>query len=294
MDGSLTKYYQSWVEDESDDPTDLTADMCYDGYTDEDHNRRRHRRLRDSSRFKKQRSSSSSSSSSSPSSSSSSSSSSLMLPTSSASYNNEEPTSRMLSDDIPLWQQRLYGFYTSELSWMVTDNSKEGLSMLFEGDDLFTATSLKGMCSIENTARNTFADFENYCWRSDEYVWNGFADSWSCAASRSLSNYVVIWNNLTSCDDITDSEVMYAKNLLATCRPYYDDKSLVGNCWNYHENSYTTKYNTGSKYAACNLPAGMEECARLDLVYDLFHALAPATWDDMTQSLQYAQSIIPR
>ena len=38
-DGSRSKFYRWDVEDDSDDPSELTADMCYDGYTTEDNNR---------------------------------------------------------------------------------------------------------------------------------------------------------------------------------------------------------------------------------------------------------------
>ena len=163
----------------------------------------------------------------------------------------------------------------------VLENSKNGLSMLFEGADLFTRESLKGMCRTDIEARSRFTGYSDYCRKSGQ-----------CRPSRSLPNYVAALNNEASCDNITNAHVTYVKNLLAMCKPYYVAKTLVGNCWVFETDSYTNRSNTGRRFPSCNLPARMEECARFNAVYDIFHALTPSSWD-VLEALRYSQSIMP-
>ena len=167
----------------------------------------------------------------------------------------------------------------------ILEGKKEGYSVVFTGADLLSVNALKGMCSIEEKIRSSFGDYS--CKDGDLRG--------TCAASRSLHNYFTALSNVSTCFDLTDKHINEVEDRLKDCKQFYDDGSLVGNCWRYSADIYTSKAEYSSKYPACNLQNTIDqECARYNAVYDLFFALAPSAYDpNVDVTLNLAQMIIP-
>ncbi|MDA0907859.1 MAG: hypothetical protein O3B44_06820 [Bacteroidetes bacterium] len=172
---------------------------------------------------------------------------------------------------------------------MQLERAKIGLSVIFEGTDLLSVDGLKGMCYLDSQIR-TISSLPEFCERSWE--------TGECMPSRGLHNYFTALSFIgevdVTCNDLTAAHVSEIKALLTKCRPYYDDKKLVGNCWDWWDDSFTSKFEQSSKYPACDLPAEDEDCARWGAVFDSFIALTPSGfWSNGEEPLKRAQMIIP-
>ena len=257
-DGTQSKYYKYDVSTESDDPSELTTDQCLSGYTDR-------RRL-------------------------------TSIPIT-HSHTQSLSVDRELS-----WNE--YGtkwdpdLISEGNNYDVLEGSKNGITVMYKGSDLFSSTSLVGMCELDETFRTTGfgGSYDNVC-STESLNSDVSGDSITqCRQPRSLPNYVAYLANTTSCSAITDSDVTTVKALLQKCRTFYDDGSLVPNCWSWrggfgNNGTYTSKEDTGSKHPSCSLENRDDwECARNNLVYDLFFSLTPTGWDG-SSNLESAQSI---
>eukprot|EP00602_Paraphysomonas_sp_CaronLab_P000356 CAMPEP_0185034430 /NCGR_PEP_ID=MMETSP1103-20130426/24321_1 /TAXON_ID=36769 /ORGANISM="Paraphysomonas bandaiensis, Strain Caron Lab Isolate" /LENGTH=275 /DNA_ID=CAMNT_0027571081 /DNA_START=337 /DNA_END=1161 /DNA_ORIENTATION=- len=153
----------------------------------------------------------------------------------------------------------------------------ENVAIIFEGKDLFSAESLKGMCQLDASIRN----FQHYSPSKCRY--GGVDDT--CCPSRSLGNYVAALNGLQTCDDITDNDGSSTVDLLRTCLPSYNAGTLTGDCWDW----------TSDKVKSTQCPKATEECARYNAVYDMLNALLPssALEDEFTDSVQLTRMMIP-
>ena len=150
--------------------------------------------------------------------------------------------------------------------------SKTGVTIVFEGGDLFATAPIKGMCTADTHVQTSISVWPTLCIQSTNSA---------CLPTRSLGNYVAALTNATSCSALTDSDVADVKSMLVQCRPYYDDGTLQGNCWDWEigvNGTYTDKYLLGDTYMACTLPASAQYCARYNAAYDIFASLAEKNW----------------
>ena len=89
---------------------------------------------------------------------------------------------------------------------------------VYESDsDLFTRDKLKTVCEMDNGVVRATPGFKAWC--------SCYVNS-QCAPSLSLGTYIASIQNHSSCQDITESDVAFAKNLLKTCADAYFNEKL--------------------------------------------------------------------
>ena len=91
-------------------------------------------------------------------------------------------------------------------------------------ENLLVSSKLKDVCEIENSILSASSLYAQYCLS----IYDG--NTTKCYSSYSLGNYIALLNNRTTCRDITDQDVLYVKNLLLQCHPYFVKQSLKGSC----------------------------------------------------------------
>ena len=91
-------------------------------------------------------------------------------------------------------------------------------------ENLLVSSKLKDVCEIENSILSASSLYAQYCLS----IYDG--KTTKCYSSYSLGNYIALLNNRTTCRDITDQDVLYVKNLLLQCHPYFVKQSLKGSC----------------------------------------------------------------
>ena len=91
-------------------------------------------------------------------------------------------------------------------------------------ENLLVSSKLKDVCEIENSILSASSLYAQYCLS----IYDG--KTTKCYSSYSLGNYIALLNNRTTCQDITDQDVLYVKNLLLQCHPYFVKQSLKGSC----------------------------------------------------------------
>ncbi|KFM82675.1 Protein dispatched-like protein, partial [Stegodyphus mimosarum] len=89
------------------------------------------------------------------------------------------------------------------------------------GSNLFTVEGLKSICEIDENKLRKSKFFPELC---EHTQWN------TCCRSWSISNYVALLQNLSSCHDIKQSDVTAVFQLLLTCAPYYHGMKLSHDC----------------------------------------------------------------
>ena len=134
-------------------------------------------------------------------------------------------------------------------------------------ENLLVSSKLKDVCEIENSILSASSLYAQYCLS----IYDG--KTTKCYSSYSLGNYIALLNNRTTCQDITDQDVLYVKNLLLQCHPYFVKQSLKGSC----------------ATSSCEgIPAN---CTKHNAVYNIFQFL---TDNEMSPSndmfLKYATS----
>lgn len=158
----------------------------------------------------------------------------------------------------------------------VTTSYTEGVSIIFKNKNLFTRSSLIGMCEVDDYIRNFKNYQKNKCRLSEEVN--------SCCPSRSLPNYVAALSGLSSCYNITDDSITYTTNLLTTCYPYYIDGTLTSDCWNWNESSI--------KKSQC--PYVPTNCTKYNAVYDMFTSLMESSYNpQISKNLKVGKLLIP-
>ena len=105
-----------------------------------------------------------------------------------------------------------------------------GMIFVFEAsnpnENLFEASKLKAVCSIERNVLSTSSIFAQNCLG----IYDGTTGKTQCYSSPSLGNYVALLTKRTTCQDITDQDVSYVKNLLLHCYPFFLKQTLKENC----------------------------------------------------------------
>ena len=91
-------------------------------------------------------------------------------------------------------------------------------------ENLLVSSKLKDVCEIENSILSASSLYAQYCLS----IYDG--KTTKCYSSYSLGNYIALLNNRTTCRDITDQDVLFVKNLLLQCHPYFVKQSLKGSC----------------------------------------------------------------
>ena len=99
------------------------------------------------------------------------------------------------------------------------------------GGDLFSAEKLKTICEMDNDIVRGTAGFDARC---SCHVNSG------CAPSLSLGTYIASTRNRSSCQDITEDDIVFAKIVLKNCSTAYfngklDDQSVPQECENNKE-----------------------------------------------------------
>ena len=134
---------------------------------------------------------------------------------------------------------------------------------VFEASDpsqnLFEASKLKAACSIENDILSSSSYFTQYC---NNQILSGKRQ---CYSSPSLGNYVALLNNRKSCQDITDLDVSYVKNLLLKCYSHFVKETLKSDC-----DSFALEEN-GT--ASSNCDGVSDDCTKYNSVYNIFQYL---------------------
>lgn len=255
-DGSGSTFYSDEVVYDNDEPWEVDGSTCYDGYTSSSR-RRLVEEKRRRAEVRRER----------------------------------ELSGRQLAYGDDLWyNQKFPPLLVAEAnSWSVMENSKEGMSIFFSGADLFTKDAIIGMCERHTLVLEAIPTYDSICYKQQP---NGDE---LCKPPRSIGHYIAAIQGRDSCSDITDADVSAVKSLLQTCRSFFDDGSLVGNCWDFDggttNGTYTNQYSTNTGDPFCTLPWGNTECARYNAVYDIFYSLTPSNWmaSDNTEPLRYAQ-----
>lgn len=145
-------------------------------------------------------------------------------------------------------------------AYTVATGYSESITIAFEGDDLLSSSSLKGMCDVDIMIRG----YDNYL--SSKCRSSGVPSA-PCCPSRSIGNYAAALFGLNSCDEITDDISSQLNALLTTCKESFRTGALTGDCWDWK--------NEEIKTTQC--PLATTECARYNAVYDIFNALASST-----------------
>ena len=145
-------------------------------------------------------------------------------------------------------------------------------------ETMFDANKLKTACSMENDILRS-SSFSEYC--------NGIYDGTGklqCYSSSSLGNYVALLNNRTSCQYITDDDVLLVKNLLGNCSSYFSEQTLKEYC-----DPSTSGSGSASSINCPNVPT---KCTKHNAVYNILQYL---TDNEMSPSngmfLKYAASL---
>ena len=128
---------------------------------------------------------------------------------------------------VSRWQNGFienYEIYNNAMNCAYRDYS---VVTVYESDsDLFTRDKLKTVCEMDNSVVRATPGF---------YTWCSCYVNSQCAPSLSLGTYIASIRNRSSCQDITEADVAFAKNLLKTCADAYfneklDDQSSPQEC----------------------------------------------------------------
>ncbi|KAL5283685.1 DISP1 family protein [Megaselia abdita] len=88
-------------------------------------------------------------------------------------------------------------------------------------DSLFDINAFHAMCQLDETIQSV-SFYQGFC----EREYNGE----DCCRSWSISNYIALLSNKTSCFDITEEDVEAVHRLLFKCYPYFRSRSETGDC----------------------------------------------------------------
>ena len=148
-------------------------------------------------------------------------------------------------------------------------------------ENLFEASKLKTICNMDSVIVRSNPLFESYCYNyTDEFKTH-------CYSSWSLGNYVALLNNRTTCQTITDNDVLKVKHLLRNCSSYFINQSLKADC----------KYPNASRNEkkSSNCPSVPPNCIKYTAVYNIFQYLVDNQFMTKTghHSLKYAASMPP-
>ncbi len=174
----------------------------------------------------------------------------------------------------------------------VMNGEIEGIPFTSSAPDVMTVESLKAVKEFETTVSSLFPSWDSKLCKKDELIWPINSQSEViCRPARSMPNYVAALSNVTI-SDLTQTHVDNVKTLLKKCRPYYESTQLVGNCWDYQKEVYTSKMSTSSSDPACSLEVSDYDCAQYNAVYDIFNALTPTGYMASFDTLETTQSIM--
>ena len=79
-----------------------------------------------------------------------------------------------------------------------------------------------------------------------------------CKPPRSIGHYIAAIQERDSCSEVTDADVSAVRSLLRKCRPFFDDGSLIGNCWNFNDGTNgstqrSNSTNTGDPFCSFSM-----------------------------------------
>ena len=155
----------------------------------------------------------------------------------------------------------------------------ESITMVFRGQELLSASSLRGMCEVDGKIRGRHGYTSSKCRNS------GVVTA-PCCPSRSIGNYAAALYGLHDCDAITDSVAEQLSALLDTCMDSYRTGTLTGDCWDWEQGVV--------KSTQC--PLASSECARYNAVFDILHSLANSVQSEESGSgegLSLARLLVP-
>ncbi|XP_072043684.1 protein dispatched homolog 1-like [Amphiura filiformis] len=147
-----------------------------------------------------------------------------------------------------------------------------------DGSDLFNVDTIKSMCRADEQLIRSHPKFSKSCYRCPF----GLDTINDCPASWSLGTYVALINNKTSCNDITDVDVLQTRLLLHRCAPHY-------RLW-YNE--------TFCSHPSCRYEYSPDECLQYEAVHNIFHFLATIDFlskleANYTSELEFVIHIVP-
>ncbi|XP_054720432.1 protein dispatched homolog 1-like [Uloborus diversus] len=118
------------------------------------------------------------------------------------------------------------------------------------GDNLFTVEGLRGVCDIDENKLRKSKQFPALC-EQEQTTWR------TCCKSWSISNYVILLRNLSSCHEIKESDVTAVLDLLKLCAQFYHDMKLTHDC-------------SVDPVLCRDIP---KQCIEYDAVYNILHFL---------------------
>ncbi|XP_055384764.1 protein dispatched [Condylostylus longicornis] len=136
-------------------------------------------------------------------------------------------------------------------------------------DSIFEINSLLAMCQLEEQIQSV-EGYEDFCEKDN------FSDQ--CCRPWSISNYVALLSNKSSCFDITNEDVLNVLNLLSICFEYFNNFKLSSDC---NEN------------LNCHVPV---DCVKYNAVFNIFHYLTDVNFMKTNESkefLKYAMIFVP-
>ena len=113
-------------------------------------------------------------------------------------------------------------------------------------NSLFELNAILAMCDLERHILLT-EGYQEICQKE--------LTSDNCCRPWSIPNYIAAISNKTSCFDLTDEDVQFARSLLLDCYQYYVSMKLGSDC----------------KQSSCMVP---NECAQHNAIYNVLHYLA--------------------
>ncbi|XP_072038637.1 protein dispatched homolog 1-like isoform X1 [Amphiura filiformis] len=126
-----------------------------------------------------------------------------------------------------------------------------------KGNTLFTVQGMQSMCTLQKKMLRTFATSEDR-W----YLNTTYNEDYNCENTWSILNAVTLINNKTSCDEITEDDILNFAHLLQDCVSFYEQGLL-------------TCDKTKSDCSQVEVP---DKCLSNDLVGNVFHYLTPKSF----------------
>lgn len=137
------------------------------------------------------------------------------------------------------------------------------------GGNLFSVKGLRAICDLDENKLRKSKHFSRLCEQ----------DSWgSCCRSWSISNYVALLRNLSSCHEIKKPDVAAVLQLLASCAQFYHHMKLSHDC-------------TTDPALCRGVP---KQCFQYDAVYNILHYLTDIHFfNPKSPKLEYTAVFLP-
>ncbi|KAK2890437.1 protein dispatched homolog 1 [Channa argus] len=149
-----------------------------------------------------------------------------------------------------------------------------------EGKNLWSVQAIKSMCNLDNTRVRSHHDYWSLCQRTNDA---------SCCPSWTLGNYIAVLNNKSSCQKITERDVMHTLKILRSCAKFYHNGTLGPDCWD-------MALRRKDQLKCATVP---RKCIKYNAVYQILHFLVdkdflgPKSLDYPPPVLKYSMLFSP-